>query len=74
MNTFQIEAEVAPGGVLILEHLPFLPGERVAVTIAQTPVFPAMRAYAEQLADYSAEIVNETDRHITERLLRETAW
>jgi hypothetical protein len=34
INAYPIEAEVAPGGVLILEHLPFLPGERVAVTIA----------------------------------------
>ena len=74
MNTFHTVAEVAPGGVLILENLPFSPGERVAVTIAQNQAYPAMRAYAEQLAEASADIVNETDRHITERLLRETEW
>lgn len=74
MKTFQTEAEVAPGGVLVLRELPFASGERVAVTIAPCPVLPAMRAYAEQMSDASGQFVEETEPHVTERLLRETQW
>jgi hypothetical protein len=74
MKTFQTEAEIAPGGVLVLHELPFEPGERVAVTIASPPPFSEMRAYAERMAASSGEFLKETASHISDRLLRETEW
>lgn len=74
MKTFQTEAEIAPGGVLVLRELPFVSGERVAISIAPCAVLPAMRAYAEQMSDASGQFVEETEPHVTERLLRETQW
>ncbi len=74
MKTFHTEAEVAPGGVVVLRELPFATGERVAVTVAPCAVFPAMRSYAEQMSHASGEFVEETEPHVTERLLREARW
>ena len=74
MKTFQTEAEVAAGGMLVLRELPFATGERVAVTVAARPAFPAMRSYAEQMAAGSGQFVEETELHVNERLLRETEW
>jgi hypothetical protein len=72
MKTFQTEADVAPGGVLFLRELPFVAGERVAVTISSRSVFCEMRSYAEQMAEASGEFIDESKDHIAERLLRET--
>jgi hypothetical protein len=74
MKTFQTEAEVAAGGVLVLQELPFAAGERVAVTIASPSLFSEMRGYAEKMAEASGELVEETQAHVAERLLRETEW
>ena len=74
MKTFQTEGEVTTGGTLVLRELPFAAGERVSVTIATPAVFPAMRSYAEQLAEASGQFVEESASHVTERLLRKTEW
>jgi hypothetical protein len=74
MKTFQTEAEIAPGGELVLHDLPFAAGERVAVTIAAHSKFQAMRDYAEQMAGQSGEFVEETEAHVIERLLQDTEW
>jgi hypothetical protein len=74
MKTFQLETEIAPDAVLILHELPFAPGERVAVAVSSPSAFSEMRSYAERLGAASGEFVKETDDHVTERLLRETAW
>ena len=72
MKTFRTEAQVADGGTLVLHELPFATGERVSVIIATPAVIPAMRNYAEQMADVSGQFVEETSPHVAERLLRET--
>jgi hypothetical protein len=74
MKTVKTEGEIAAGGTLLLEKLPFREGERVLVTIALPATFSTMRAYAEKMAGESAQLVSETDEHTTERLLRETEW
>ncbi len=74
MKTFEIEAEVAAGGVLVLRELPFAAGERVAVTIAAPDTFSAMRTYADSMADESGQFLAEAEAHTTGRLLRETTW
>ena len=74
MKTFQAEAEVAAGATLALHEWPFAAGERVSGTIAAPAVFPAMRSYAEEMANASGQFVEETASHTTERLLRETEW
>jgi hypothetical protein len=73
MKTFQTEVEIAPGGVLVLRELPFAAGERVAVTVASSPLFSEMRLYAERMAEASADLI-ETHNQIAERLLEETVW
>ena len=74
MKTFQTEAEVAAGGVLVLRELPFAVGERVAVTVASRASYIEMRSYAERMAAHSAQFVEETGSHVADRLLRETEW
>jgi hypothetical protein len=77
MKSFQTEAEIAPGGLLVLRELPFAAGERVAVTVASPGSFAEMRRYAEKMAEFSGEFVDGvggTGDHISERLLRETEW
>jgi hypothetical protein len=74
VKTFQTEAEIAPGGLLVLRELPFSAGERVAVTIESPDVFSEMRTYAERMAANSADFTRESEAHISQRLLRETAW
>ena len=74
MKTFQTDAELSDGGMLVLHELPFAAGERVSVTIAAPSIFPAMRSYAERMADVSGQFIEETVPHVTERLLRETEW
>jgi hypothetical protein len=74
MKTFQTDAEIAAGGLLILRELPFAAGERVAVTITSPAPQEAMRSYAERMAENSADFLRETQDHVTERLLRETEW
>jgi len=74
MKTFQTDAEIAAGGLLILRELPFAAGERVAVTITSAAPQEAMRSYAERMAENSADFLRETQDHVTERLLRETEW
>jgi hypothetical protein len=74
MKMFQTEACITANGTLEINKLPFAPGERVAITVMPADAFPEMRSYAERLAEASSEFIDETDAHVTERLLRETSW
>ena len=40
----------------------------------QETVFKDMRAYAEEMAEHSAEFVEELDDSVTEALLNSTEW
>lgn len=74
MKWFETEVEVAADGSVVLDHLPFSPGDSVSVRVAPADQFAAMREYANRLGEASGEFAPESEAHITERLLRETEW